>query len=377
MIDVDINIYSLACYTFILTSVVCAIVRWFHVCKPYEENKDYYFPGRKVYVFFCGMTVLQMPYVLRPMDVDTWFFARTFGILYYPLFFSALFHKFFYGRTVLHGWKQRGYFSLVMSILVAMMLTSLLVKPAVMEYEQFWINPVTGAISLLLSSYYVYMTCRIVRTVDEYHEQNYSDVNDFPYAFLKRVVLFPLLWMIVEWMVFISASRELKAVVDVAFSVFNIMYLLFCLSPRIMRKERNTEEEKIPRETEAVEIMVEGEIEEKQTVAVNDDIRREVLAIIARRYKEPGLKRVEVIADVSYRRKKQAGDFITSIGFYRLVNTFRLYHLDGFAEAHPEMSNEGIAMSCGFKDRFALNNARKRITEIDMDLIRIGSEENQ
>lgn len=377
MIDVDVNIYSLACYTFILTSVVCAIVRWCHVCKPYEENVDFYFPARKTYILFCGAVVLQIPYVLRPMDVDTWYFARTFGILYYPLFFSAMFNRFFYGKSLLQGWAQRIYFFVVMSILVAMMMTALLVQPAVMEYEQLWINIGTGAVSLLLSSYYVRMSCRIVRTVDAYQEQNFSDVNDFPYAFLKRVVLIPLLWMIVEWMVFISESRDMKAVVDIAFSVFNVVYLLFSLTPRILKAEISNVAEAKMQNADTMEIMERVEQEEKNTVNVNDDIRKEVLAIIARRYREPGLKRVEVIAEVSYRRKKQAGEFITSIGFYKLVNTFRLYHMVGYAEAHPEMSNEGVAMSCGFKDRFALNNARKRITEIDMDLIRIGLEENQ
>lgn len=374
MTYVDLNIYSMACYTFILTSVVCAVVRWFHVCKPYAEDADYYFPIRRMYSFFSAATVLLIPYVLRPMDADTWYFARTFGILYYPLFFSAVFNKFFYGRGVLHGWMQRTYFFVVMSILVVMMMTALLVRPAVMEYEQVWINSITGAISLLLSSYYVWMSCRIVRTVDAYHEQNYSDVNDFPYAFLKRVVLIPLLWMVVEWMVFISASRDMKAVVDVAFSVFNIVYLMFCLSPHILKTEYDSGTEGRTQNSEAVEIMEETEKEEETMADVNEEIRQEVLATIARRFKEPGLKRVQVIADVSYRKKKQAGEFITSVGFYKLVNTFRLYYLKDFAEAHPEMSMEGIAMSCGFKDRFALNNARKRIAEIDMNLIRTGME---
>ena len=76
-------IYSLTCYTFIITSVVCAVIRWCHVCRPYSEQREYYHPARRQVTFFLAAVVIQMPYVVRPMDADTWFFARTFGILYY------------------------------------------------------------------------------------------------------------------------------------------------------------------------------------------------------------------------------------------------------------------------------------------------------
>lgn len=375
MIDVDINIYSLTCYTFILTSVVCALVRWFHVCKPYIENVDYFYPARKLTIFFFAAVILQIPYVFRPMDADTWYYARTFGILYYPLCFSLVFNKYFYGKTLRQGVMLRIYFICVMTILFLMMMTALLVGPAVMEYEQTWINIITGGISLVLSLYYVRISCRIVRNVDNYHEQNYSNASDFPYSFVRKVVLIPFLWMILEWMVFISGDRDVKAIVDIVFSVLNMLLLNFILN------SHRPNAEDAPK-VEAV--VIEGDVDEQNEVPIvevkkvdeNNEVQREVLAIVARRFMEPNLKRTEVIADVSYRKKKQAGQFITSIGFYRLVNTFRLYQMENYSKAHPEMTQEGVAISCGFKDRFALNNARKRITEIDMDLIRIGMETN-
>ena len=359
-------IYSLTCYTFIITSVVCAVIRWCHVCRPYSEQREYYHPARRQVTFFLAAVVIQMPYVVRPMDADTWFFARTFGILYYPLFVDIIFNRYFYRRRMASDWTMRTYFLLVMTILLGMMFTALFFNTRdVLGLLQPWLNMLTGTVSLLLSMRYVMVSCRLVRSIDTYHEQNFSNVSDFPYLFARRVALMPLLWLIMQWIVFISDSRTVKAVGDIIFAVGTLAFLCVILHPQRQQPAADTQGAYEPMD-------IVGEEEEDANSATapgpalwTDDVRREVLTIIERRYREPNLKRTEVIADVPYRKKKQAGAFITSVGFYRLVNMFRLYHLEEYCRLHPEMSSEGAAMECGFKDRFALSNARKRITEID------------
>lgn len=78
------NFYSLACYTYILSGVICAVVRWFHMCRPFDQRSDYFYPARRQVTFFYAATALQLPYMLCPGDPGSWFFARSFGILYYP-----------------------------------------------------------------------------------------------------------------------------------------------------------------------------------------------------------------------------------------------------------------------------------------------------
>lgn len=87
--------YSLACYTVILSGTFCAIVRWFHMCHPFDKKGDYFYPARRQMTFFYAATALQLPYVLCPANPGTWFFARSFGILYYPVCFAMLFHRYF------------------------------------------------------------------------------------------------------------------------------------------------------------------------------------------------------------------------------------------------------------------------------------------
>lgn len=70
--------YSLACFTYILSGVFGAIIRWCHMCHPYSEQGDYFYPARRQVTFFYGAVVLQFPYVLCPSDPDAWFFRTKF-----------------------------------------------------------------------------------------------------------------------------------------------------------------------------------------------------------------------------------------------------------------------------------------------------------
>lgn len=38
--------YSLACFTYILSGVFGAIIRWCHMCHPYSNQGDYFYPAR-------------------------------------------------------------------------------------------------------------------------------------------------------------------------------------------------------------------------------------------------------------------------------------------------------------------------------------------
>lgn len=69
--------YSLACFTYILSGVFGAIIRWCHMCHPYSNQGDYFYPARRQVAFFYGAIALQFPYVLCPSDPDAWFFARS------------------------------------------------------------------------------------------------------------------------------------------------------------------------------------------------------------------------------------------------------------------------------------------------------------
>lgn len=102
-----------------------------------------------------------------------------------------------------------------------------------------------------------------------------------------------------------------------------------------------------------------------------ESVKNEVLTIVSRRYLEPSLKRIEVIRDVSAMNHTLAGTFITQVGFYRLVNAFRVRHYERLMESDStyNLGQEMAAEMCGFKNRWGLTNARKRLKDFDYELI--------
>lgn len=69
--------YALACFTYIIVGITCGIIRWCHMCQPYDKQADFFYPARRQVTFYFAATVLQFPYILCPHDADLWFYVRS------------------------------------------------------------------------------------------------------------------------------------------------------------------------------------------------------------------------------------------------------------------------------------------------------------
>lgn len=50
-----------ACLIYILSSVICGVIRWFHMCHPYDRNADYFYPGRNKHSSFILLYCFNFP----------------------------------------------------------------------------------------------------------------------------------------------------------------------------------------------------------------------------------------------------------------------------------------------------------------------------
>ena len=41
-------LFADACLVFIVTGIICAVVRWFHMCRPYDREEKYFYPVRRL-----------------------------------------------------------------------------------------------------------------------------------------------------------------------------------------------------------------------------------------------------------------------------------------------------------------------------------------
>lgn len=425
------NFYSLACYTYILSGVICAVVRWFHMCRPFDQRSDYFYPARRQVTFFYAATALQLPYMLCPGDPGSWFFARSFGILYYPVCFALLYHRFFQMR---HLWSKKlsiAYFCSPFLLLGALFIIVVFHQnDLLLPYKRLW-ECIMVCVSILLT-YRLVKECRwVAKKVESYHTQNYSNESDFPFTFAKNMLYLPAVWLIVMWALFLLDNQMVKAFIDLIMAAWHVLLLCHILHPsRPVSSKRNMDDmktienenmERILQENELLEKVVEAtdnlileepctedeagvtdetgvadeagvtdennetdEANERQLIERNgentrqriekekwESVKNEVLTIVSRRYLEPSLKRIEVIRDVSAMNHTLAGTFITQVGFYRLVNAFRVRHYERLMESDStyNLGQEMAAEMCGFKNRWGLTNARKRLKDFDYELI--------
>lgn len=419
------NFYSLACYTYILSGVICAVVRWFHMCRPFDQRSDYFYPARRQVTFFYAATALQLPYMLCPGDPGSWFFARSFGILYYPVCFALLYHRFFQMR---HLWSKKlsiAYFCSPFLLLGALFVIVVFHQnDLLLQYKRLW-ECIMVCVSILLT-YRLVKECRwVAKKVESYHTQNYSNESDFPFTFAKNMLYLPAVWLIVMWTLFLLDNQMVKAFIDLIIAAWHVLFLCRILHPsRPVSSKRSIDDmktiedenmERILQENELLEKVVEAtdnlileepctedeadvtdeagvtdennetdEANERQLIERNgentrqriekekwESVKNEVLTIVSRRYLEPSLKRIEVIRDVSAMNHTLAGTFITQVGFYRLVNAFRVRHYERLMESDStsNLGQEIAAEMCGFKNRWGLANARKRLKDFDYELI--------
>lgn len=425
------NFYSLACYTYILSGVICAVVRWFHMCRPFDQRGDYFYPARRQVTFFYAATALQLPYMLCPGDPGSWFFARSFGILYYPVCFALLYHRFFQMR---HLWSKKlsiAYFCSPFLLLGALFVIVVFHQnDLLLPYKRLW-ECIMVCVSILLT-YRLVKECRwVAKKVESYHTQNYSNESDFPFTFAKNMLYLPAVWLIVMWTLFLLDNQMVKAFIDLIIAAWHVLFLCRILHPSRpvsskrsiddMKTIENENMERILQENELLEKVVEttdnlileepctedeasvtdeanvtdeagvtdenndtDEANERQLIERNgentrqriekekwESVKNDVLTIVSHRYLEPSLKRIEVIRDVSAMNHTLAGTFITQVGFYRLVNAFRVRHYERLMESDStsNLGQEIAAEMCGFKNRWGLANARKRLKDFDYELI--------
>ena len=75
------------------------------------------------------------------------------------------------------------------------------------------------------------------------------------------------------------------------------------------------------------------ETAEDESYIFDEEAKRQVLDIILRRFKEQHLQKKDILAEVDKGRMAPASRFIASVGYYNLINMFRLEYARQYSEA--------------------------------------------
>lgn len=300
----NIQLYAYACLIFIITGVVCGIVRWNHMCRPFNENGDFHYPARRLVSFFYIAIALEFPYVLSPTTPDYWTYVKIFGIIFYPVCMTTLFSSYFFRKRLRDSILLKTYLFSAFALLLSLLAIALTMGGHVLTDAGTPLMAAMGGFSLLFSTLSVHITNQLKRTIDKFNTDNYSNVEDFPYRFAQLVLYLPLCWIALMWAVFVSDSRWCKLAVDLITSAAMIYMLCIILHPQQLFTNKQEPDPANDGSKDTATTDSPSEI---------DAIGNDVLSIILRRYREPHLQKSEVLSEIPKGKVNAASKYITGI----------------------------------------------------------------
>lgn len=371
------HLFATACLAYMLAGLFCAYTRWHHLCRPFDQEPDYYYPGRRQVTFFFAAQILQFPYLLGPGDADTWLYVRIFGILYYPLCFLLLINRYFRKQQLLANRVASMAFVVAFAFLISLLAVVLLPGSRHLARYEMPVLWTSGVISLMLMTCLLQMVLWLKRKIDSYHHNFFSNDEDFPFRFAKSSLPGVLVWVSAMGYVFVAGNPWVKFVCDIAFTLWQVFFLTRILHPQFAFRipadsgAEAIDEAECAVDTPEPETLATGELacQAEAKVGAPAEVRELVLEVMLQKYKNPHLQKSEVLEAIPRGMKREANAFILQVGYYNLVNMFRLQHATLYRRSKPSATQDDIAEASGFTTRFAFYRARKHVESINPDLV--------
>lgn len=207
-------------------------------------------------------------------------------------------------------------------------------------------SAVAGMLSTVVAGFTV---SRLRKDIDLYVNDNYSNPEDFPLKFARKVLWLPFVFILLGWVLFLTKDPWLFFANNLLYSVVFVWLLCVILKPQEGRSLPELQPvESVPQEL----CCTAGSIED------------EVLTIIGRHFKEPHLLKTEVLSAVSRGNAQKADKFIALHGYYRLVNMFRLEYACLYKLRYPDAIQDVVAAESGFTSRVTFYKARKSVSDV-------------
>lgn len=342
------HLFSLAAAAYVVASIVTAAVRWFHMCAPYDKDPAYYYPGRTYAVAAFLSTILILPYILNPYSQDAWFLTRIFCLPVLLYFFSVLMFGYFGHMMNFERWKKTAivvgipaWLPLVAGIVLVLVPGDQAADPALARIANYVVYA-SGALMTLACAHSI----RIVyKWIKEYDSDEYSNVEDLPLFFAKRMISLLVLASLLLWVAAIFNSQLFMAVLHLLLVVLVILFIVFTLPPQ--RKGAINPE---PKQEEASRQVYVRQIPESRVLEILSGIAEVVLEREA--FLNPHLTIQDVADRCGYNRTYVAGVFKSELGgFFNYINNLRLDYAEKYMKEHPRASIQEVAMESGFNSR--------------------------
>lgn len=345
---------------YIVTGLCCAAVRQGHVCLPYKEDPDYYFPNRLRWVVTYGLSIMLAGCVIFPHNEETIVAARCWLLLLTTNFMVTGVIKHCNKKSIFY--KISYVTAVPIALAIGLCALSWLHTGYLLQYQNLILA--TTAIIGLLFTVAALQTLFWVRTkLSQYYENKYSNEDNFPVNYAKEIIPRLLLLIPAIWLTFISSNRLVLGSAYIIISLFHVASLVYILDNHtpLAMKQKDVAKEKPEPEMDEMEEAIEEE-ERTTTMKPNEKLLEDLKTLMEneRPYLNPNLTIMELakMLDTSvevlrFNCKNSYGSFI------KMVNGYRLAHSKRISQEHPKYSKQAIAEESGFGSYRSLLRAEK------------------
>lgn len=348
--------YGLTAAILITASLAGAAIRWFHMCRPYDRNAQYYFPGRPFIVIGLLSTVVLLPYVFHPGDADAWYVTRIFFLNIIPLLLTILLFSYFGNIMEWRKWRSPMH---VIGSPIALILFAALAL-AIWPGEQIGqINPALTGCLLYIPGAVGTAVCLaaviVVRAwAQSFNEDDYSNPNDFPVAISKRWTLCAFINLLLCWGCVLLDDRRVMAAAMLLFAFFAVATIISALNPH---RDGPIEAEDPSEADEALH-------KSGSTKKTNPEILSSIRIVVEEQeaYLESHLTIQDVADRCGYSRSYVAGTIKSEYGgFFDYINGLRMKSMAAYQKQHPEATVQEAAEASGFASRQAYYMVKARL----------------
>ena len=351
------HILSISVAVYVTVCLMVAVLRWGHKCGPYASHMDYYYPGWRTVVFSFLSIINLIPVIFMPGDSDCVYLLRMVLMLSSPFLCAVLIFSYF-GRVLKVRWWRKPIIAL--SFTYVLMTGSALVL-AIIPGTQMKGSFLTGiffaggALALLYLVCFIQALRMILRVIQRFSDENYSNPDDFPKQYAESILIIAVLHLVMSWSTTINGAPWALSFGLIILSILSVIFLIGILSPHRAVEVAQLEAEVLaPKE----EMALPREREEELLQRIREQVEEKEAFLdshlsLAGLSQSCGINRTYVSTVLSGYKG----------GFFAYINSCRLAYAEKYRAEHPQADVDEVALNSGFNSRQSYYNAKKRLAK--------------
>ncbi|MBE6262267.1 MAG: AraC family transcriptional regulator [Prevotella sp.] len=349
--------YGLAALLYLSTCWTFSAVRWFHTCRAPKERHKYIWPDRKLQCLIYLCATILLPYIINPASPSAWMLEKSYFPACYYFYCGVLLLCFFGTVKQWNQWKSVSWTAAL--IVVATMLVPALdawLPSGILNAQglRIW-NYVVLIESIIMMGYSALAMWQVKHWMDEARDQNYSNPDDFPADYARRVWLAPVLFTPLLWPAYIWDSPLLMAIENVLLAASNILLLLNVMPVWRRKAILSSSETDIAESSDEQIDDNKGEQIEQTIIEIESYVKNQ------QAYLNPHLKIDDVVAHTRLGRTNVSITISRKfVSFANYVNSLRLAHFEQYLTQHPGETKESAALASGFSSYTAYYRAKQK-----------------